>query len=136
MARLMAKVVAEDCRKETVTGLALGDREMPCDVGFPVRLAYNSKVLFSLMAVKAAVSRSRFIFDGCHLGQVHALPCLRGKPMLTFLHGIEVWEDAPARYVRSARAPSCWWQIPPSRVTRPTGCTAGWRIARGMLARD
>ncbi len=43
------------------------------------------------------------MFDSCQLAQVHRLPLLRRKPMLTFLHGIEIWEEAPARYIRSAR---------------------------------
>jgi len=101
----MAKVIAEDCRAGhmPVRGLTLGDSEVPCDIGFPVSLARNSKILFSLMAFKASFSRSRFIYDGCHLAQVHALPGMRRKPFLTFLHGIEVWERAKPGYVKSAR---------------------------------
>jgi phosphatidylinositol alpha-1,6-mannosyltransferase len=31
---------------------------------------------------------------------------LRGKPLLTFLHGVEIWEQAKPRWVRSARGAS------------------------------
>jgi phosphatidyl-myo-inositol dimannoside synthase len=48
-------------------------------------------------------SCTHLITDACNLGQLHWLPNLRRRPLLTFLHGVEIWEEAKPRWVRSAR---------------------------------
>ncbi len=106
VARLMARVLDESLRGQPrpVRGLTLGDcGEVAPDLNLPVTATCGSRLRFIAGALWAGLSCRHFLFDGCHLAQVYQLPPLRGKPMLTFLHGIEVWEEAPARYIRSAR---------------------------------
>jgi len=105
VARLMARVLAEELAGQArpVRALTLGDADPVEDLGLPVRPARTSRLRFVAGALWAGLGCRHFLFDGCQLAQVHRLPLLRKKPMLTFLHGIEIWEDAPARYVRSAR---------------------------------
>jgi phosphatidylinositol alpha-1,6-mannosyltransferase len=52
---------------------------------------------------RQSLGKTHFIYDACHLAQVHLLPGLGRKPFLTFLCGIEIWENAQPGYVRSAR---------------------------------
>jgi phosphatidyl-myo-inositol dimannoside synthase len=76
------------------------DAELSPDIALPTQLAHGSKLRFALRAVQAGTSVSQFVYDACHLAQVHRLPCLRKKPYLTFLCGIELWEDGKPQYVR------------------------------------
>jgi phosphatidylinositol alpha-1,6-mannosyltransferase len=105
VARLLAKVLTElqQAGSLRVRGLTLGDRELPADLELPVALAKRSKLRFSLQLLQAALGCHHFIHDGCHLAQVHGIPILARKPFLAYIHGIEVWENAKAGYVRSAR---------------------------------
>jgi phosphatidylinositol alpha-1,6-mannosyltransferase len=101
----MARVLAEELREQrcAVRGLTLGDGVAEATLGVPVTATCGSRLGFIARTLWTGLNCSHFLFDGCQLAQVHQLPLLRRKPMLTFLHGIEIWEDAPARYVRSAR---------------------------------
>jgi phosphatidyl-myo-inositol dimannoside synthase len=81
--------------------LVLGDRDLPPDLPISGVAAAGSVVRFGLAAVTAACTH--LVTDACNLGQIQWLPNLRRKPLLTFLHGIEVWEQAKPRWVRSAR---------------------------------
>jgi phosphatidylinositol alpha-1,6-mannosyltransferase len=105
VARLMARVVAEEAdqlgRRARV--LVLGDDQVETDVPLPAALAGRSRLLFAARALRASLRCRHFIYDGCHLAQVHRLPGLRRRPFLTFLHGIEIWENAKPGYVRAAR---------------------------------
>jgi phosphatidylinositol alpha-1,6-mannosyltransferase len=105
VARLMARVLIEEMNAGTLKlrGLTLSDQEAPPDLCLPLSLAKGSKFSFSLKALKAGFSCGHFVFDACHLSQVHRLPLLRRKPYLTFIHGIEIWENAKTRYVQSAQ---------------------------------
>ncbi len=105
MARLLAKVLAEQQRAGLVRarGLTLGDRQVPADLNLPVALAQGSKIRFTLRTLQAALSCDHFIYDACHLAQIHRMPILSRKPSLAFICGIELWENAKAGYVKSAR---------------------------------
>src|SRR5579871_1072911 len=105
VARLLAKVLTEGehARRGHLRGLTLGDEQAPADLGMPVALARNSKLVFCLLALTAGLRCRHFIYDGCHLAQIHRFLWLSRKPSLTFIHGIEVWENAKAGYVSSAR---------------------------------
>ena len=107
-ARLMARVLVKELAggPRSPRGLTLGDQGAPPGLGLRVKPTRGSRLGFIAGSLLAALDCGHFLFDGCQLAQVHQLPLLRRKPMLTFLHGIEVWEDAPARYVRSARRAS------------------------------
>ena len=108
VARLMAHVLAEEVagQPRPVQCLTLGDAEVATDLSLQVTTTRGSRLRFAAGALQAARNCGHYLFDGCQLAQVHQLPFLRRKPMLTFLHGIEVWENAPPRYVRSARRAS------------------------------
>src|SRR4051812_11487623 len=101
----MARVLIEAMQEGwlSVRGMTLGDREPAPDLCLPVSLVHKSKIRFSLKALMASMSCRHFIYDACHLSQVHRLPLLRRRPYMTFIHGIEVWEKAKKRYVKSAR---------------------------------
>ncbi len=101
----MARVLAEEVSggRADVVLLDLLDREACADVELPTQLAHGSKLRFAMRAVQAARTASHFIYDGCHLAQLQWLPCLRKKPCLAFLHGIELWDASSPRYFRAAR---------------------------------
>ncbi len=105
VARLMARLLAEEAAagRLSVRGVTLGDAEAPADIPFPVVLGRGAKFRFALAALKASRHFSSYIHDGCQVAQAHALPLLRRKPFLTFMHGIEVWEQAKPGYIKSAR---------------------------------
>lgn len=82
--------------------LALSDAASPPDLSLCVETSRGSKLGFALKALTAVCTH--LVTDGCHLAQIGLLPGLRCKPLLTFIHGIELWEDARPRYVRAAQA--------------------------------
>ena len=103
VSRMMARVLSEHPKSRDCTRyLSLLDHEPPPDLDFPIRVAGGSKFAF---ARRAMFSRcTHLITDGCHVAQVARLPGLRNKPLLTFLHGIEIWENARPGYIRAAKA--------------------------------
>jgi phosphatidylinositol alpha-1,6-mannosyltransferase len=105
VARLMARVLMEELPPGSgaVKALTLGDSAVPSDITFPVHPAGGSRLRYVWEAIFAARSSRRFIYDACHLAQLHQFPFFRHKPFLAFIHGIEIWEDAKPGYVRSAR---------------------------------
>jgi hypothetical protein len=100
VARLLAKVLSEQQQTDLIRlrGLTLGDGQVPADLDLPVALARGSKLLVSLRALRAALTCSHFMYDGCHLAQVHGMPLLSRRPFLAFIHGIEIWENAKPRW--------------------------------------
>jgi phosphatidylinositol alpha-1,6-mannosyltransferase len=105
VARSLAKILAEEQQagRVQVLGLTLGDEHVPPDLDLPIALARHSRLAFCLRAFRAGLRCHHFIYDGCHLAQVHGIPFLSHKPSLAFIHGIEIWENAKAGYVKSAR---------------------------------
>src|SRR6266852_8185319 len=73
VARLMAKVLTEEQRagRVQVRGLTLGDERAPDDLALPIALARNSKLRFCMRAFQAGFRCRHFVYDGCHLAQVH-----------------------------------------------------------------
>src|ERR1700677_4431138 len=78
VARLMARVLIEEmyAGRLKLRGLTLGDQEAPPDLCLPLSLAKGSKFRFSLKAFMAGLSCRHFVYDACHLSQVHRLPLL------------------------------------------------------------
>ncbi|MFL5240830.1 MAG: glycosyltransferase family 4 protein [Gemmataceae bacterium] len=105
VARLMARVLAEEFAPNElpVRAHTLADGVVSGELGLPVTQSYGSRVRFSLQAMWAIRECQHYLYDGCQLAQVQLIPGLRHKPMLTFIHGIEVWENAKKGYLRSAR---------------------------------
>lgn len=103
VARLMAKVLTEEfADTASARFLTLHDTAAPPGIEAPVRPHGGSNWRMARSALLHG--GSHLITDACNLGQLHGLPRLRRKPYLTFLHGIEIWEDAKPRWVRSAQA--------------------------------
>ncbi|HEV3436435.1 MAG TPA: glycosyltransferase family 4 protein [Gemmata sp.] len=103
VARLMARVLLDDFADcASVSLLTLHDKASAADIPAPVRFHGGSSLRMAYNAIRNR--GSHLITDACNLGQLHWLPGLRRKPYLTALHGIEIWETAKKRWVRSAKA--------------------------------
>ncbi|MGH9677965.1 MAG: glycosyltransferase family 4 protein, partial [Candidatus Acidiferrum sp.] len=105
VARLMAKVLAERAQYGSLhaEGITLSDTEAPADIHLPMQTFAGSRGRFVLSAIRHGFSCRHVIFDAPPLAQLEALPPLRWRPSLGFVHGIEVWENAPAKYVTAAK---------------------------------
>jgi phosphatidylinositol alpha-1,6-mannosyltransferase len=103
--RLIASVLAEEALADgrQARALTLADTALPPGVDLPVTLSHNSRLRFVANVLMSWRWCRHYIFDAAHLAQVGALPLLWHKPLMTFIYGIEVWENAKAAYVRSAR---------------------------------
>ncbi len=98
---MTARVLRDLLPGDALRVLDLGDRELPVSLGLIGKAFGGSRRKFLW---SAATSRcSHLITDACNLGQLQLFPNLRRKPHLTFLHGIEIWETARPRWVKSAR---------------------------------
>ncbi len=105
VARLMARVLGEFQAEGRIRmhALAFGDREVAKDLPVDVKICSGSRIGFGLSAMRHAWTASHFIYDSTSAAQVHALPFVRGRPSLMFIHGIEVWESAQPKYIAAAR---------------------------------
>lgn len=118
VARLMARVL-DELRAEgklRAVAVTLSDSHSPGDLHLPVYPCCRSKVRFLLAALRRGAACSHLLFDAAPLAQMHGLPFLRRRPSLTYIHGIEVWERAPAKYIASAQSMSM--QLANSDFTR------------------
>ena len=105
VARLMARVLAEEVRGGTLSaeGVALNDRTAPRDLGIPARTAQASRLRFVSSMLKASLTHTHFLYDFTGIARAHiGVPPFR-RPYLTWIHGIEIWEDARADRLRRAR---------------------------------
>jgi phosphatidylinositol alpha-1,6-mannosyltransferase len=103
VARLVARVLISDfADRADLRFVTLHDTAPPPDLPAPVRPCQGSRVRMAYNALRR--SRTHLITDACNLGQLRQLPGLGRKPYLTILHGIEIWEAAKPRWVRSAKA--------------------------------
>lgn len=107
VARLMARVLAEDARAGGLhaEALSLNDASMPSGLGLPLTLARGSRARFFGETHRAAFNHSHFIYDFAGMARAHCrLPFLQ-RPFLTWIHGIEVWEQTrPDRLAWARRA--------------------------------
>jgi phosphatidylinositol alpha-1,6-mannosyltransferase len=105
VARLMAHVL-DEVRDEfgiRVQGAVLGDREVPGDLRFPVRVYSGSRLRFALAALRSSLSCTHCIYDAASVGQVQSLPLVRRRPSLMYIHGTEIWGGTAAKYAAAAR---------------------------------
>lgn len=103
VSRMMAQVLSQygdtmDCTRY----LSLLDTLPPPDLAFDVRVMGCSKWRFCRAALFSRCSH--LITDGCHVAQIGRLPGFRHKPLMTFIHGIEVWENAAPGYIKAAKS--------------------------------
>ena len=105
VARLVNRVLAEQCRCDGVVAqaLVLNGAAAPETDGLPIATARASRLRFCLQVHRAALDHSHFIYDFLGMARAHCrLPGLKRR-CLSYIHGIEVWEDAATHYVRTAR---------------------------------
>jgi phosphatidylinositol alpha-1,6-mannosyltransferase len=105
VARLMARVLAEMAAtgRLHVHAVTLADAEPPADLALPVKAAGGSRSRFLAAALRRGMECSHVIYDAPPLARTHALPPLRYRRSLAYVHGIEVWENAPRKYLAAAR---------------------------------
>jgi phosphatidyl-myo-inositol dimannoside synthase len=109
VARLMARVLAERAAlgRLRLRAVTLADAEPPSDLDLPVKAAAGIRSRFLAAALRRGLTCSHVVYDALPLARTHALPPLRYRPSLAFAHGIEVWENAPRKYVAAARRVKC-----------------------------
>jgi phosphatidylinositol alpha-1,6-mannosyltransferase len=105
VARLMARVLAERAAlgQLRLSAVTLADPDAPGDLALPVKAAAGNRHRFVAAALRRGLTCSHVVYDAPPVARAHALPPLRYRPSLAFAHGIEVWENAPAKYIAAAR---------------------------------
>jgi phosphatidyl-myo-inositol dimannoside synthase len=107
VARLMARVIAEEVRagRMTARALALSDERPALAPLISGAVAHGVRAKFAWEVQKAALTHSHFIYDFVGMARAHCrIPFLR-KPFLTWIHGIEAWEGTrPDRVAWAKRA--------------------------------
>jgi phosphatidylinositol alpha-1,6-mannosyltransferase len=104
VARLMDRVLAEEVAAGRLKAQAASylDDNLP-DLHLPVFTARGSKPRFVWEVHKAALSFDHFLYDSLSMVRAHCrLPLLR-RPSLSWICGIEVWENAPPPRIPHAR---------------------------------
>lgn len=101
----MARVIAEEAADGRIEAEALVLRgDEGGDLGLRVTTASGSRLRFVAAIHRAALTSSHFVYDFTGIARAHPrLPGL-ARPYLTWIHGIEVWEDAAERRLDRARA--------------------------------
>jgi phosphatidylinositol alpha-1,6-mannosyltransferase len=104
VARLMARVLAERLANGqiNVRALTLADQAAPPDLALGVKTARGSQHRFVANALRCGLTSTHVIYDAPPLARTHALPPLRYRPALSYIHGIEVWH-APHKYITAAK---------------------------------
>lgn len=105
VSRMMARVLSEHpFSRDRTQYISLLDQAPPPDLTLNVIPMAGSKWRFCKSVFLSRMSH--FVTDGCHVAQVARLPGLRRKPLMTFIHGIEVWENSRPGYIKTAKAAS------------------------------
>lgn len=105
VARLMAKVFGEELQSGHLksTALVLSDTGFASDLDLCVVMAGKSRMRFAYKVHQAAFTHSHFIYDSLGLARAHCrLPLLR-KPLMAWIHGIEIWEHVRPDRLQWAR---------------------------------
>lgn len=105
MARLVARVLSEESAagRLQVQGVTLSDRMCPTDIPLHIRPSRGSRLAFVWQCARGAFGSTHHVYDSANISQAHPrIPGLR-RPFLTFLCGVEAWENAKPRWLRAAR---------------------------------
>jgi phosphatidylinositol alpha-1,6-mannosyltransferase len=105
VARLVARVLAEEqsAGRLDADAVVLSDDRLPNDLGLAAVAVGKSRPKFVWHIQKAALTHTHFIYDRQGMSRAHCrLPLLK-RPMMTFIHGIEVWETGSELRARTAR---------------------------------
>lgn len=105
VACLMARAISEEAATGALHGRAvvLNDCQGTPAYRLPVAEACGSRLRFVAQVQGAAFRHTHFVYDFLGMARAHCrLPGLR-RPAMTYLHGIEVWENTFANRIRTAR---------------------------------
>lgn len=105
VARLMAKAVGRFAQQTGIdaSAYALSDAEPYDDLLIATRVYKGSRLRFVGAALGASLGRTHFIYDSLGISRAHSrLPALR-RPMLVYMHGIDVWEGTSRHRIAAAR---------------------------------
>ena len=103
----MGRVLSEEAGagRLKADGVVLSDRSASSGYGVPIQLARRSRAKFFWQAQKAALTHTHFIYDFVGVARAHCRVPLLRRPFLTWIHGIEVWENTrPDRLAWARRA--------------------------------
>ncbi|MGI6087892.1 MAG: glycosyltransferase family 4 protein [Kiritimatiellia bacterium] len=107
VARLMMRALGEWTAENggSVRGVVLSDDTPPPDAPFPIRACAGSRLKFAAATHTVALTCNRFVYDFLGMARAHCrIPFLK-HPFMTFICGIEIWENARAdRLLWSRRA--------------------------------
>ncbi len=113
LARLTAKVLGEEslAGNINVRCAVLSDTAPADEFGFQVTTARRSRLRFVCHVNRASMSNSHFIFCSLGMSRAHGwLPFIR-RPFMTWMCGIEVWENTQANRIKNARKADCLLSI-------------------------
>jgi len=105
VARLMARVLADeaDAGRVRLRAIGLYDEQAIGDLGVALVAARGSRLRFTVAVQAAALRSSHCLADSLAMVRAHnRVPLLR-RPLLAWVHGIEVWEGARADRLDAAR---------------------------------
>jgi len=104
VARLMGRALAEVARGEVqLRTIGLNDAVARSDFGLELVPARGSRLRFAATVQTAALRSTHFFYDSLAMARAHNRLRLLKRPLLAWVHGIEVWEDAPADRVTTSR---------------------------------
>jgi len=83
--------------------IALSDQSTPDDLAIPVAALGGSRAKFAARTSLAGIRYSHFIYDFVGMARAHAALELLQKPFMTYIHGIEIWEEARADRIHWAQ---------------------------------
>jgi len=105
VARLMGRALAGEVARGAaqLQAIGLNDQSAASDLGFPLTAARGSRLRFTAAVQAAALRSTHFLYDSLAMARAHNRLPLLTRPLLAWLHGIEVWEDAPPDRLITAR---------------------------------
>lgn len=105
VARLIARVLGEEAAAGHLSAdaVVLSDTERASDLSIPQTLARKSRLRYVYHVRKAALNHTHFIYDFQGMSRAHLRFPFLTRPMMTYIHGIEVWETGSALRARTAR---------------------------------
>jgi phosphatidylinositol alpha-1,6-mannosyltransferase len=100
----MGRVIAEEAAEGRIEAEALVLRgDEAGDLGLRVKTASGSRLRFLAAVHRAALAGSYFVYDFAGIARAHPRVPGLARPYLTWIHGIEVWEDAEEKRLARAR---------------------------------
>lgn len=105
VARLMGKVIGEGVKSNRwkAEALVLSDLEGRKEFGIPVNAVAGSRLRFFLNNHAASLRCTHFIYDFLGMSRAHSRIPLFRRPQMTWIHGIEVWENTEENRIRASR---------------------------------